>query len=77
MEIRKLPVNSYPLGNISQFINPVILNKVKRRKDMILTAQSLAFYFIYPLPFYNTIHYTKRQRTLNHPDFNRYTGKQG
>ena len=53
IEIRKLPLISYPLGKTSQFIRPVILNKMKRTKDIILTGQSVEVFFIYTLPFHS------------------------
>jgi hypothetical protein len=39
-ETKKLPRTSYPLGNTSQFSNPVLHKIIKRIKDVTLTIQS-------------------------------------
>jgi hypothetical protein len=39
-EVKKLPRASYPLGNTSQFIKPVLPKIIKRIKDITLTFQS-------------------------------------
>ncbi|MBW2592159.1 MAG: alkaline phosphatase family protein [Deltaproteobacteria bacterium] len=46
MEIKERSLVSYPLGNSSQFIRPVILSKIKSTNEATLTTQSLtAFLF--------------------------------
>ena len=39
-ETQKLPRPSYPLGNTSQFIKPVLNKKTKRRKEILLTIHN-------------------------------------
>lgn len=56
-ETKKLPFAWYPLGNTSQFSNPVLYKTIKRIKDITLTIQSFE-----DLPL--DIHYPPIERCL-------------
>ena len=46
-ETNTLPFASYPLGNTSQFNRPVMLNKIKRKKEKTFTVQSLKAFLLF------------------------------